>query len=268
MFFNAQNGCLTIGESTMNYLAFGKGKKAFVMIPGLGDGLKTTKGMAVPFAIMYKMFAKDYRVYVFSALNGLKPGYTTRDMAADLKKAMDLLGIAKADILGVSQGGMIAQHFAVNNPEAVGKLILAVTSAGANPYIENVIPAWIELAKQGAFHELMVDNTVKMYTEEYVCKNKWILNLVGKFGKPKSYDRFITMAGACLSHNCRDLLHTIQAPTLVIGGDKDIVVGPNSAKEIADLIPNAMLKTYPEYGHALYEEAKDFNKVVLEFLKE
>ena len=66
MFYNATNGCLTIGETTMDYIVFGKGKKPFIMIPGLGDGLKTAKGMAVPFAIMYKMFAKDYRVYVFS----------------------------------------------------------------------------------------------------------------------------------------------------------------------------------------------------------
>ena len=252
MFYNATNGCLTIGETTMDYIVFGKGKKPFIMIPGLGDGLKTAKGMAVPFAIMYKMFAKDYRVYVFSRKNKLEPGYTTKDMAADLKQAMDMIGIPKADILGVSQGGMIAQHFAINYPEAVDKLVLAVTSARPNTYIEKVLPPWIDMAKRDAFHELMVDNMLKMYTDEYIRKNKWVLKVAGKFGKPKTYD----------------MLHTIQTPTLVMGGEKDIIVGPESSREIASQIPGAKLKMYPEYGHALYEEAKDFNDVVMEFLRE
>lgn len=267
MLFHAKNGCLTIDGTTMDYLVFGEGKKAFIMIPGLGDGLKTAKGMAIPFAIMYKVFSKDYRVYVFSAKNKLKQGYTTKDMAKDLKKAMDMLDIAKADILGVSQGGMIAQHLAIEYPEKVGKLVLAVTSAKSNAYIEKVIPAWMDMAKQDAFRELMIDNTIKMYSEEYIRKNKWMLNMVGRFGKPKSYERFIVMAEACLSHDCFDMLYTIQAPTLVIGGEKDIIVGPESSGEIASQISGAKLKMYPEYGHALYEEAKDFNNVVLEFLK-
>lgn len=224
--------------------------------------------MAVPFAIMYKMFAKDYRVYVFSRKNKLEPGYTTKDMAADLKQAMDMIGIPKADILGVSQGGMIAQHFAINYPEAVDKLVLAVTSARPNTYIEKVLPPWIDMAKRDAFHELMVDNMLKMYTDEYIRKNKWMLKVAGKFGKPKTYDRFLIMAGACINHDCFDMLHTIQTPTLVMGGEKDIIVGPESSREIASQIPGAKLKMYPEYGHALYEEAKDFNDVVMEFLRE
>ena len=268
MFYHAKNGCLNIGETTTDYLVFGKGKKPFIMIPGLGDGLKTAKGMAVPFAIMYNMFAKDYRVYVFSRKNKLEPGYTTKDMATDLKQAMDMLGIEKADVLGVSQGGMIAQHFAINYPEEVGKLVLAVTSARPNAYIEKVLPPWIDMAKRDVFHELMVDNMVKMYTQEYIRKNKWVLNVAGKFGRPKSYERFIIMAEACINHDCYDLLHTIQVPTLVIGGEKDIVVGAESSREISSRIPGAKLKMYPEYGHALYEEAKDFNDVVFKFLRE
>lgn len=107
-----------------------------------------------------------------------------------------------------------------------------------------------------------------MYTVEYIRKNKWMLNVAGRFGKPKSYERFIVMAEACMNHDCCDLLHTIQAPTLVIGGEEDIVVGAESSRKISSRIPGAKLKMYPEYGHALYEEAKDFNDVVFKFLRE
>ena len=80
-----------------------------------------------------------------------------------------------------------------------------------------------------------------------------MLKVAGKFGKPKTYDRFLIMAGACINHDCFDMLHTIQTPTLVMGGEKDIIVGPESSREIASQIPGAKLKMYPEYGHALYE---------------
>lgn len=266
MFYNAKNGCLDIDGTTMYYLSFGKGTKNLIMIPGLGDGLKTAKGMAIPFSIMYKRFAKDYRVHVFSRKNELKQGCTTRDMATDLKTAMELLGIEKADIVGVSQGGMIAQHFAVDYPERVGKLVLVVTASRPNECIENTINEWIEMAKRDDYRELMLDNIKKMYTDEYIAKNKWMLSFAGKFGKPSSFERFIIMAEACISHDCFESLHLIKAPTLVIGGEKDAIVTAQASRDIAAEIKGSRLLMYEDYGHSLYEEAKDFNEVVKLFL--
>ena len=42
-----------------------------IIIPGVGDGFKTVKGLAIPFAMMYKCFSKDYKVYVFSRRNNI-----------------------------------------------------------------------------------------------------------------------------------------------------------------------------------------------------
>jgi pimeloyl-ACP methyl ester carboxylesterase len=121
------------------------------MIPGLGDGLTTVKGMAIPFSIMYRKFAKDYKVYVFSRKNKLEEGYSTRDMARDVMKAMRKLRIKKAHIMGVSQGGMISQHLAIHYPEFVDKLILCVTIGKQNPTIQRVVSYWYRLAKKGNY---------------------------------------------------------------------------------------------------------------------
>ena len=102
MFYNAVNGTIDLGNTEMDYITFGYGKRTVILIPGLGDGLRTVKGIAVPFAFMYREFAKDYKVYVFSRKKKLEEGYTTRDMARDQKIAIDKLGIKKADIVGVS----------------------------------------------------------------------------------------------------------------------------------------------------------------------
>ena len=63
-------------------------------------------------------------------------------------------------------------------------------------------------------------------------------------------------------------LGKIQAETFVIGGALDRTLGGKASEELAEKIPNAEMKIYPQYGHALYDEAKDFNQTVLEFLKE
>ena len=139
MLYNAKNGTLKIGHTEMDYIRFGTGGRILVMLPGLGDGLRSVKGTALPMALTYRAFAKVFTVYGFSRKNMLPQGYTTREMAADQVKAMEQLGIQKADVLGVSMGGMIAQHLAIDYPEKVGKLILTVTSARPNPVLRSSI---------------------------------------------------------------------------------------------------------------------------------
>ena len=168
MFCNAKNNNIKIDQSDMDYISFGKGNKDLIIIPGLGDGLRTVKGMAIPLAFMYKKFAKEYTVYIFSRRNNLTNGFTTQDMAQDIVKVMNLLNISNADILGVSQGGMIAQCIAINNPERVNKLVLAVTSSKSNEMINNVVGNWIQLAKKNDFKNIFIDTAEKSYSEKYL----------------------------------------------------------------------------------------------------
>ena len=110
---------LYFNDKSMDYVTFGKGKKHLVIIPGLGDGLQTVKGMAMTFSITYRILAEHYKIYVFSRINELRRGYTTRDMAADVAEAMETLNLDTAYVMGISQGGMIAQWLVADFPEKV-----------------------------------------------------------------------------------------------------------------------------------------------------
>lgn len=261
-----RNGSLTIDGARMDYIRFGSGARVLLMLPGLGDGLRTVAGTALPMALLYRKFSKQYTVYAFSRREPLAAGCTTRDMAADQAKAMEALGIDRADILGVSMGGMIAQWLAIDHPERVGKLILTVTCAEQNPVLRESVEEWIALAKAGDHAGFMDSNLRRIYSEGYYRRNKWLTPLVGALTKPKSYGRFFMQADACLTHDALAELPKIKAQTLVIGGEKDLTLGGEASEILAQHIPGAELRMYPQWGHGLYEEAGDFNDVVLAFL--
>lgn len=267
MFYGAKNGSVKIENTEMDYIVFGKGTTPLIMIAGLGEGLKTVKGTAVPFALMYRAAAKEYRVYCFSRRNILPTGFTTKDMAEDIYFAMKQLGIEKAMVLGVSLGGMIAEHLAISHPEAVEKLILTVTIARQNDTVQQMIRKWMEFARQDKYKKIMIDTAEHSYTEEYLKKSRWMYNIIGNMGKPKSFERFLIMAEAGMKHDVYEELDKITCPTLVIGGGQDKIVSGEASVELAEKIPSSQLYMYENYGHGLYEEAKDFVPRVLEFLR-
>ena len=268
MVLAAMNGSVSFESGKMDYIRFGTGGRQLLMLPGLGDGLRTVKGTALPMALLYRKFAKDFTVWAFSRRESQPSGSTTRDMARDVAAAMDALGIEKADVLGVSMGGMIAQHLAADHPEKVGKLILAVTAPRLNPLLRSTVEEWSALARKGDHAAFLDSNLRLIYSEAYYRRNKWAIPLVGALTRPRSYDRFHILAEACLRHDAFDALAEISAPTLVIGGERDMCLGPAPSRELAERIPGAKLKIYEQWGHGLYEEAPDFNDTVLEFLRE
>ena len=150
----------------------------------------------------------------------------------------------------------------------MGKLILTVTCAEQNPVLRESIREWVDLAKAGDHAGFMDSNLRRIYSERYYRQNKWMAPLIGALTKPKSYDRFFIQAEACLTHDARAELQSIQAQTLVIGGEKDLALGGEASKVLAQHIHGAALKMYPQWGHGLYEEAGDFSDQVLRFLEE
>ena len=263
MLYGAFNG--NINET--DYIRFGTGPQVLVILPGLGDGLRTVRGTALPMAWMYRIFAKNFTVYMFSRKSHLPQGHSTRDMARDLKETMDALGISNADVLGVSMGGMIAQWLAIDYPDMVNGLILAVTSPRPNDVLTASLEEWMAQAQADVHFALMDSNLRKIYSDSYYRKNKPLLPILAKVTKPKRYGRFLIQAEACLHHDTFDSLPQITAPTLVIGGEKDLALGCEASREMAEQIPGAELKIYPQWGHGLYEEAPDFNQTVYNFLR-
>ena len=263
-----KNGRLAIGGKTMDYTRFGTGPRTLVMIPGVGDGFKTGKGMALPFSLLYRALTRDFTVYVFSRERELAPGTSTRDMAESLNAAMEALGLQDAAVVGISQGGMIAQWLAADHPDKVSRLVLTVTAARPNPTLRGAVGLWLEMAEKRDYRGIMLDTAERSYSPRKLKSARITYGLLSRFSRPASFDRFVIQAEACLGHDAWDVLERIACPTLVIGGGKDGIVTGEASVGMADRIPGSELAMYDSLSHGLYEEAPDFLSRVAAFCQE
>ena len=260
---SARNRSLQTGSTTTDYAVFGKGNRPLVMLPGLNT--RGVKGSALMLSVMYRMFAKTHRIYVIDRKNHIPAGYTVRDMAHDTAEAMEQLGITQADVIGISQGGMIAQYLAIDHPHLVHKLVLGVTLSRNNPTVETVVGNWITTVKNGDLRAFTADMLDKMYSEAYVRKYRPLLPLLTVLNRPQNPERFLRLAEACLTCCAYAELDKITCPVLVLGGRKDKIVTGEASIEITEKL-GCDLYLYDDLGHAAYEEATDFNRRILEFL--
>ena len=265
MIYKVKEGKLHTDNTEMDYITFGKVTKPLILVQGLN--ILFIKGLGHLLAYKYRLFAKNYTVYLFDRRANVYEGITVRDMAGDLAQAMDMLNITKADILGVYMGGMIAQYLAIDRPDLVRKLILVVTLAKNNDMVRSVIENWIQMAEQNEMKKLIADMAERIYSDTYLRRYRFLMPLLTFLQKTNDLKRFAILTKACLTCNSYDELNKIKCPVFVIGGRKDQIVSGRASEEIAEKL-DCKLWMYDDLGHAAYDEAKDFNQRVYTFLKD
>ncbi len=257
---------VSTGDVEMDYVVFGAGKKAFVILPGLS--VHSVMGSADAIAASYADFASEYTVYLFDRAKDIQEGYTVRDMAEDTAAVMGALGIEGADVFGASQGGMIALYLAIDHPELVHKLVLGSTLAKPNDTSKRAIGEWIRLAEnhdEAGLLESFADSvysetTLEAYRDTIISSNAGISD--------EEFRRFTILAQACETFDCSDELSSIECPVLVLGSEGDRVLTAEGSRQIADAL-NCEIYLYDDtYGHAVYDEAPDYKQRILDFLAE
>ena len=267
MLWDAKGGSVPVGNGRMPYVRFGGGDRTLVILPGLSDGLATVEGKALLLAPPYRRYLDRFTVYMFSRIDPLPIGHSIRDMACDLAIALRELGIERASVMGVSQGGMIAQWLAIDCPNLVERLVLAVTAGRTSPMTRECVEGWMGMARAGDHKALMVDTAERSYSPAYLKRYRVAYPLLGLVGRPKTYDRFLANAEAILGFDALDELGRIACPTLVLAGEDDKIVGAAASTELHERIAGSQLFVYPGLGHAAHEEASDFNDRVFGFLE-
>jgi pimeloyl-ACP methyl ester carboxylesterase len=190
-----------------------------------------------------------------SGASTVTPGpYTTAVMAADAVALLDALQIERADVFGMSMGGMVAQELALNAPDRVHRLVLGCTHAG-------IAHAARPAKDVGRAFALKTDDwglrmaTLAPFAFARDVDPALIDALIAKKSSeaqdPVGYQAHID---AVLGHDAADRLAEIRAPTLILTGDDDQVIPGASSELLARRIPDATLHTIAGAGHLFFIE--------------
>ena len=258
---------------------------------GSGDPLLLVMGLAADSAAwLFQVpdFARHYRTIVFDnrgvGRSAKPPGpYTIHEMADDTAGLLDVLGIARAHVVGVSMGGMIAQELALRHPDRVRGLVLACTYPEPDAEVER--QRQFSMAQFGATvaadGEMRIDLTAldpmlffqhllpRVFNQAFIDQElpKLMQLFSGALQYGFSMEAILGQVAAVMGHRATDRLHQIKARTLVITGDADLLIPPANSRVLAEHIPNARLVTIPGGSHGFnFETPERFNREVLDFL--
>lgn len=210
--------------------------------------------------------------------------YTMGMFADDIKGLMDHLNIKKVHLVGRSLGGMIAQHFALNYPECVDKLVLITTNPGIPDEQggEMLKESYIEGLKR------LKEDPVKMFWQKarvlYYQKfrKQMEANPKKKFHGIWSVEDLIkestidpptpqdikNRTHAIAKHNTLERLSAIKNKTLLLAASHDRLTPKSSMVEMHKRIPNSTLNIIEKAGHFMtLSRAPEINKIIIDFLQ-
>jgi pimeloyl-ACP methyl ester carboxylesterase len=200
----------------------------------------------------------------------LSDGYSMQNMSDDYATMIREEFGSSVDVIGVSTGGSIAQHFAADHPDLVRRLVLHSTAHTLGEAGKEVQMRIGDLAQQRQWRAAYAAIFGFMSPQGYVSRLAiWIGTFILariRFMVPKDPSDLIITIEAEDRHNFKDRLSEITAPTLVVAGDKDPFYSEVLFQETAERIPNAKLILYKGMGHPA--SGKQFSQDVLTFLKE
>ena len=263
-------------HSGLPYNRFGDGPRKIVVFQGLVFENKPLAGLMLPiFSDMYTFLFldQDYTTYIVTRKPGLPVGYTMQNMSDDYATMIKEEFGEPVDVIGVSTGGSIVQHFAADHPDLVRKLVIhssAYTLSDAGMREELHIG---HLARQHLWRDAYTILVSPMFPQNGIMKYVsaplvWLVSQLGGilFGAPADPSDLVITVEAEEKHNFKDRLNQISAPTLVIAGDKDPFYTEALFRATAEGIPNARLILYKGMGHPAF--GKQFPRDVLVFLKD
>lgn len=190
--------------------------------------------------------------------------------AKDLGSIFEQEKIQQANIVGISYGSMVAQHFAVLYPQYVKKLILVSTFAHKTPYYEAIELGWWRALEMGGYNLMLDIMLPSILSENYFSNPLVSISNLKKGRKDLNLNSdaiFNLMRATKERPDYRKELKKIKAPTLVIQGEKDMLLPVHLAEEVQKNIADSKLIIVKNAGHTLnLEHVEEVSAYINEFL--
>lgn len=193
--------------------------------------------------------------------------YDIEMLADDLLAVMDMLGIEKATLVGISLGGMTVLSAGKKYPDRIEKLVVCDCGPAASPASAE---QWLEriqkVSEEGM--EAIVEETVgRWFTPETLAAQSPVVEKVSAMVRTTPVPGFIGCAGALSIFDLRSGLEELKVPTLFIAGEHDAVIG--GTKKLHEMVSGSQFQVIPDAGHLCnLENPEAFLTAVKDFLLE
>jgi 3-oxoadipate enol-lactonase len=252
----------------MYYEVHGEGEP-LILISGLGGDHTFWQPSVEVLKTRYRVMIYDIRG--IGKTDAPAGPYSMEVFADDLAGLMDVLQIEKANILGFSMGGNIAQAFVLRYPERVSKLMIAVSFAVMNKQTRLFLDAVLSVYEGGATTKQMFNLIAPwLFSNSFLSNSANAAFLHFDENEPDQQPLYAWKAQyeAQKQFDSRGMLHQIGVPVLMMAGTEDRLAHPEDSELLAARIPGAAIKVFPGSGHLInYEQPELFHQSILDFLQ-
>jgi len=242
-----------------------------VLIPYLAVDQACYAFQLAEYAKHFTCFTVDLRG---AGLSGKPEGsYTTELLADDIAGFMQAAGVDRAHVFGVSLGAATGMWLAAKYPARVQSLSLHSAWPGTDPFLRVVVESWRIIAQGlGSVTDMVIKGIFPWcFTPELYAARPEYIDSLAEFvrGRPMPpVDAFVRQSDAVLTHDARQVLGSIQAPTLITFGRHDQVTSTRFADPLTGGISGSELLVFEDCAHApIYENVDEFNLRTQAFLQ-
>jgi pimeloyl-ACP methyl ester carboxylesterase len=258
-----------VGDIDIAYKTFGKGDP-IILINGYSVAMDTWH------PTLLEKLAANHTVIIFNnrgignTTSGDEQKFLLGLFANDTAGLLEALKISKADVLGWSMGGAIAQELTLNHPDKVGKLVIHASFCGPLNATEVGKAEFNAMTNEtGTAQDRIARLHQTFFPEEWRKENPNYLESIPKTTEiisnqtlSQHKEAIANWTGTC------DKLANITHPTLVIVGTKDTGTTPAISLKITEQIPGAWLVQMKGGGHGvMYQYPEQFSNIVQAFLQ-
>ena len=257
MFYQLKSGQKLYYELLGNF----DSRETIVFLNGLSQSTLSWSLMTPFFKPNYKILLLDF---IFQGQSEKSGNFKSFDEHADdLKQLLEMLHLEKVYLVGISYGSLVAQHFTVNYPEKVKKLVLMATFGHKTPYFEAIENSWWRALETGGYPLLLDVMLPSVLSENYFLNPIIPIEFIKQSRKEVNEDPtalFKLMKATKERNDFRDKLKEIKNPTLLLHGEKDLLIPEHLAQSVHQCISNSVFISFPNKGHTLNLEATSESK--------
>ncbi|MBS3935778.1 MAG: 3-oxoadipate enol-lactonase [Sulfuritalea sp.] len=193
--------------------------------------------------------------------------YDFPTLVGDLVGLLDALKIERTHFVGLSMGGMLGQHFALNHPERIDKLVIVSSTSRVPPEGRGLWDERIAVARAQGMQAHVESTLARWFTAPWRAAHPEVMARIGALVAATPVAGFAGWGAAICTLDLTERLGAIKAPTLAVCGADDPGTPPAANRAIAEAIPGARLEIVPNASHQLViEQAETFTRLLVDFL--